>query len=55
MALLLLGHHLEEFPVLDVNSETLRNEKAEPLKRLLIEASLGERILPVGNTQVHNE
>lgn len=40
--------------VLDIDSEPLGWQKAEPLQGLLVETRVGERILPQGYAQMHD-
>ena len=54
VVLLLARHHLEELAVLDVDSQALWYEEAEPLQCLLVESRLREHVLPVGYAEVHD-
>jgi hypothetical protein len=40
--------------ILNINSQSFWNQKAEPVEGLWIETSLGEGVLPVWNTKVHD-
>ena len=40
--------------VLDVDSESLGREEAEPLNGLMVHANLSERIVPIGQAKVHD-
>lgn len=42
------------FAVLNVDCEPLWGQEAEPLQGLRVQPNLGEGILPVGQTQVHD-
>lgn len=50
----LLSELLLRTSVLYVDCETLRDQEAEPVKRLRVETCLGECVLPVRDTQVHD-
>ena len=41
-------------PILYIDCQALGGQKAEPLERLWVQADLGERVVPVGQTQVHD-
>ena len=51
---LFLGKVLLVLTILDVNGETFRGQEPEPLQGLRVQAYLGEGVLPVGETQVHD-
>ena len=41
-------------PVFNIYRQSLRDQKPKPLQSLRVEASFGESVLPVRDTQVHN-
>ena len=41
-------------PILNIDRQALGGQKAEPLERLWVQADLGERVVPVGQTKVHD-
>lgn len=51
---LLLREVLLVLAVLDVDGQTLRGQEPEPLQGLRVQTHLGEGVLPVGETQVHD-
>lgn len=54
ISLFLLCDHSLVSSVLDVDSETLGRQETEPLEGLLVEARIGEHILPQRDSQVHD-
>ena len=40
--------------ILDIDSESLGREEAEPLNGLMVHANLSERIVPIGQAKVHD-
>jgi hypothetical protein len=51
---LFLGEVLLVLTILDVNGEALGGQEPEPLQGLRVQTYLGEGVLPVGETQVHD-